>query len=224
MQTLSKGNKTFALDLWGFGDSSKVQSQYSLASYVEMLEQFVETLGIARPLSLVGHALGSVVALRYASMHPDHISHLVLVSLPLSGNHINGQLQSMDSQSFVSRYVARSNSHMEVQIEAHKTDPIAMHVMARELVDCDFEKELLDPPFPVLMVSGERDEIVDRPDAELRDHASYGVRTFEISLANCGHFPMLEDPAVFNRLLQDFIHGDDYDNLVPKQYWQRRTR
>ena len=224
MQTLSKANKTFALDLWGFGDSSRDRSRYSLTSYFELLEQFVETLGIARPFALIGHALGSAVSLRYSSMHPAHISRLVLVSFPVSGNFINDQLQGMDSQSFVDRYLGKSNSHLEVELEAHKTDPAAMNSTARELIRYSFEDELLEPPFPVLMISGEQDAIVRRPTVDPLDRWPDGTRTFEVVLENCGHFPMLENPAVFNRLLQDFIHGDDHVNLGPKQYWQRRTR
>lgn len=224
MQTLSKGNRTFALDLWGFGDSSKVPSHYSLASYIEMLEQFVETLGIARPFALVGHALGSAVALRYAISHPDHISQLVLVSLPVSGACINGQLRSMDTQGFPNRQLGKSDLHQEVTIEAHKSDRVAVNLTARELMECNFETELLEPPFPVLMISGEQDTVVSRPEVDLRDDRPEGVTTFAVILPDCGHFPMLDNPAVFNRLIQDFIHGEDHENLGPKQYWQRRTR
>jgi pimeloyl-ACP methyl ester carboxylesterase len=224
MQTLSKGNKTFALDLWGFGDYSKVTSHYSLASYIKMLEQFVETLGIVRPFALVGHALGSAVALRYSTSHPDYISQLVLVSLPVSGAYINGQLRSMDSQGFPNRHLGKSNLHQEVAIEVHKTDRVAINVTARELMDHNFETELLEPPFPVLMISGGQDTIVSRPEVDLDDHRLKGGRTFEVTLSDCGHFPMLENPAVFNRLLQDFIHGEDHHDLSPKQYWRRRTR
>jgi pimeloyl-ACP methyl ester carboxylesterase len=224
MQALSKGNKTFALDLWGFGDSSKVPSRYSLASYVELLEQFVETLGIARPFTLIGHALGSAVSLRYSSTHPDHVSQLVLVSLPVSGNHINDQLQDIDPKAFVSRYLGKSDSHPEVALEAHKTDRAAMNIMARELIDCSFEDELLNSPFPILMISGGQDVIVSQPETASRERRPDGVSPYQVTLEEYGHFPMLENPAVFNRLLQDFIHEDNYDQLGPKQYWQRRTR
>jgi len=45
-----------------------------------------------------------------------------------------------------------------------------------------------------------------------------------IVLDDCGHFPMLEQPAQFNRLLLDFIHNHNQAEIAPKVYWQRRTR
>ena len=223
MQTLAKGNKTFALDLWGFGDSSKVQSQYSLTSYVRLIEQFVETLGIAHPFTLIGHGLGSAVSLRYSSAHPGHLEQLVLVSLPVTGAQVNEQLRRMDSETFLSRNLGKSNSHLGVELEVHKTDHTAMNSLVEEIVDYNFEEELLNTTLPILLISGAQDTVITRtidPLARWPD----GVRTFEVMLEDCGHFPMLENPAVFNRLLHEFIHGDDHVNLGPKQYWQRRTR
>jgi hypothetical protein len=46
-----------------------------------------------------------------------------------------------------------------------------------------------------------------------------------VSLNECNHFPMLQEKAKFNRLLQEFIHADDdLTELTPKEIWQRRIR
>jgi 3-oxoadipate enol-lactonase len=45
MQSLSTHYRTFALDLWGFGDSSKDPRAYNLDAYAKMLDEFVETAG-----------------------------------------------------------------------------------------------------------------------------------------------------------------------------------
>ena len=55
MQSLSTQNRTFAFDLWGFGDSSKEKEMYTLDLYVSMVDQFMEQLGIITPITLVGH-------------------------------------------------------------------------------------------------------------------------------------------------------------------------
>ena len=97
MQALSTQHRTFAFDLWGFGDSSKEQQMYSLDTYVSMLDQFMGHLGIRPPISLVGHALGGVVALRFANRHPDRVKRLVTVALPIMGSYINERLKTMNA-------------------------------------------------------------------------------------------------------------------------------
>jgi hypothetical protein len=43
----------------------------------------------------------------------------------------------------------------------------------------------------------------------------------------CGHFPMLDEPARFNRLLMDFLSlpsGTSPRQLQLKEEWKRRVR
>jgi hypothetical protein len=38
------------------------------------------------------------------------------------------------------------------------------------------------------------------------------------------HFPMLEDPPKFIRLLRDFLEAPDVTDLETKDEWRRRVR
>ncbi|HVO44227.1 MAG TPA: alpha/beta hydrolase [Aggregatilineales bacterium] len=82
MQLLSTKYRTYALDMWGFGDSGKDPTRYSLNEQVALLHEFMEKLGIPKA-ALVGHSFGATVALRYAVQHPDRAPRLMLVSPPL---------------------------------------------------------------------------------------------------------------------------------------------
>ena len=42
MQALSSEYRTYALDLWGFGDSAKVGDRYSLDAQAELLARFMD--------------------------------------------------------------------------------------------------------------------------------------------------------------------------------------
>src|SRR5271165_5708061 len=65
MQHLSTKYRVYSIDLWGFGDSQKIPGTYGLGSQVSLLAQFMEKMGITKT-ALVGHALGSAVAIEFA--------------------------------------------------------------------------------------------------------------------------------------------------------------
>ena len=82
MQQLSMKYRTYALDLWGFGDSGKNALRFGLQSQVDLLFQFYERLGIPKA-ALIGHSLGAAVALKFARQHPDRVYRMMLISPPL---------------------------------------------------------------------------------------------------------------------------------------------
>jgi pimeloyl-ACP methyl ester carboxylesterase len=82
MQQLSAKYRTYALDLWGFGDSGRNAKHYELKDQVQLLHDFMEKLGITKA-ALVGHSLGAAICLRYATLHPDRAPRLALISAPL---------------------------------------------------------------------------------------------------------------------------------------------
>ena len=70
-------------DLPGFGYSPKPVIHYSVDTFVDAIRSFVVTEGLAgRPLHLVAHSLGSIIALEYLCRFPQDIRKLVILSLP----------------------------------------------------------------------------------------------------------------------------------------------
>lgn len=62
MEYLPGRSRGYAIDLCGFGDSDKLRGLYIIGSYVELLREFLDEMGIwSTPL--VGHGLGGIVAL-----------------------------------------------------------------------------------------------------------------------------------------------------------------
>lgn len=224
MQGLSARHRVFAFDLWGFGDSSKAKTMYSLPAYIEMLDQFIDKLGIATPLTLVGHGLGAAVALRYAKQNAGLVNKLVTVSLPLSGSHINSRLLNSQPESFIAKVLGKSNSFSEVDGELRKTDQEAMNNLANEISGCNFFEELQDFPRPVLLVFGEEDTVVKAPNPG-NGEIQLASNQYFVGIDSCNHFPMLQETAKFNRLLLDFLSSEgDMTDLTLKDYWQRRIR
>ena len=82
MQQLQLKYKVYAIDLYGYGDSVKNQQRYSLEHQVQMLDDFIVKLGITKT-ALIGHGLGSMVAVEYARKYHDKVPRMLLVSTPL---------------------------------------------------------------------------------------------------------------------------------------------
>lgn len=225
MQEMSAHHRSFAFDLWGFGDSSKAPELYSLNHYTVMLDEFISQLGIATPVTLIGHALGAVVGLRYTIARPQLVEKLITVSLPVHGGSLNDRLVSSDPDGFVNRVIGRGNSFMEVDSELRKTDQNAMNLLAQEVSQLNFVDDLTNCQRPLLMVFGEQDPVIQPPMGDYYHLQKNGHNRFYVGLENCNHFPMLQETAKFNRLLLDFsLAGDDLSKLEPKEYWYRRTR
>lgn len=224
MQALSAHYRTFALDLWGFGDSSKAREMYSLSDYTELMAAFVDRLGIMQPAVIVGHGLGAGVAVRYALHHPDSVARLAVVSLPINGKALNRRIVKETGPGAVSRVSDRAGNFPEVEVEARKSDPEAIETLIDEMHESDFLPELEQVPCPLLMVFGAQDPLVQQPNGEQSSIREPAPDRAFISFPACMHFPMLEESARFNRLILDFMHaGDDVSALTPKDYWKRRT-
>ena len=62
-------------DLLGFGLSPKPQVEYTMDLFRDSVRGLMEELRLGdRPLMLVGHSLGSLIALEYAARYRDHVS------------------------------------------------------------------------------------------------------------------------------------------------------
>jgi pimeloyl-ACP methyl ester carboxylesterase len=223
MQALSSKHRAFAFDLWGFGDSSKASPSYSLPAYVEMIDQFINQLGIMKPVKLVGHALGAVAALKYTTLHPDNVDKLVMVALPVEGSAIEPRLLDSDPMSIL-KALGKANSYQEIDTEVRKTDQLAMNHLAGQVAGLNLAVDLAGCPRPSLLIFGDQDSVVRPPAGDYAQFRKTVNNRYAVNLESCHHFPMLQEKAVFNRLLMDFFLSKNPDDLAPKEYWQRRVR
>jgi pimeloyl-ACP methyl ester carboxylesterase len=224
MQPLSKQHRAFAYDQWGFGDSGKVRSKYSFEAYLDLLGQFVDRLGIAGSLTLVGHDVGAAVALRFARLHPERVEQVVTVSLPTAGGTISEELLNGKVDHYINRYVTKIAPFPELQQEYGKNDLAAVTAVARQLVHYDFHEDLKVISCPILLVFGDRNPVIHFSSNGSEEIIETKESLHMVTLEGCSHFPMLEQTAIFNRLIQDFINNKENESVTPKGYWQRRTR
>lgn len=69
----------FAMDLLGYGTSSKPKEDFALDIHVDILEAFIEHHQL-NEVTLVGNCMGSAMSLKYSMRHPENVSSLILVN------------------------------------------------------------------------------------------------------------------------------------------------
>ena len=222
MEELSEQHRTYALDLWGFGDSDKSTDRHGVEKYVDLLKDFMNQLGVA-PAALVGHSLGAIVAVKFAIANPDQATRLMLVSLPVQGKAISQRLFTLGSTSRLGRLLGGRwpVNHEEVMAEAEKASEGAIALTVQACAELDLRESLSQIRVPLLAVYGEKDNLIDPTQAKFLENTTSNMRS--ILLPESRHFPMLDEASKFHRLLRDFLVTDDLGSLTLKEEWRRRT-
>jgi pimeloyl-ACP methyl ester carboxylesterase len=225
MEDLAGGYRSYALDLWGFGDSDRAAERYDVQTYLAMLISFLDQLGIGCA-PLVGHTLGAAIAVELAARQPDRVSKVMAVGLPLSADAINRKLLSAASNDTLARlFWHRQRPYAEVEMALPKIAANAIALTIQSVVRLDLRQTLEQIEVPLLTVYGERDAVVGAEQADELDDNHFGARS--IILPEAYHFPMLDQRAKFTRLLRDFVElstPEELQALTIKEEWRRRTR
>src|SRR5262249_29753140 len=77
LDALAQHFKVYALDLWGWGYSTREPLDYGYPLYADQLLLFMDSLGIERA-SLVGQSMGAGTAIQFCVQHPHRVYKLVL--------------------------------------------------------------------------------------------------------------------------------------------------
>jgi 2-hydroxymuconate-semialdehyde hydrolase len=215
--------RVYALDFWGFGDSAKEETPpFLIDSYVSMVEQFLETLGIARA-PVIGHSMGGTVALRLAIAHPERVTKIAVVGAPITGDSLHPLLK-VGSVGWIANTLYRvppilrlvvwlvlagDSEHIQHMIwrDVSRANAESFFHSIGDLWRTDLGPQLAQVQAPTLGVFGAHDNIV-RPDqaACLAAH----VRHAQIAvMSRSRHFPMLDEPERFREVLVGFLSDAD---------------
>lgn len=84
-QLVANGYTVLAPDLRGLGYISKPALGYEKTQVADDIRALVAALKLDPIINLVGHDMGGMVAYAYAALHPNEISHLAILDVPLPG-------------------------------------------------------------------------------------------------------------------------------------------
>lgn len=224
MQAASLSFRTYALDLWGFGDTAKNPSHYSLEQQVDLLNEFMEEMGIGK-VALIGHGFGAILSILYTLRHPNSVDRLLGISFPMNEETINPRIRSGSPLELADWLLGRNSSHEAAWAEAIKADPKAILLSLTGLQAVELNTLPKQLQTPLLLVHGLNDPAIAVPNSD--QVASLSENTHHIVFEQSGHYPMLDETSKFNRLLSDFLSlasGASPRQLQLKEEWKRRVR
>ena len=108
--------------------------------------------------------------------------------------------------------------------DASKVAPAAVAASMSGLQTDNIFPQVRNFGVPCLFVYGASNPAMNVPSP---DANNLPIHMHQINLDGAGHFPMLDNPAQFNRLLTDFLaldSGLSPRELQMKEEWRRRVR
>lgn len=224
MQVASTSFRAYAIDLFGFGDTVRDAGRYPLESQANLINRFLEEMGIGK-VALVGHDLGALVAFSYVKQFPKSVDRMMALNCPLEYEAVNARMRSANMQELVDWISNRNPASAAALSDALKADPQAISASLAGLQANNVFGNIRDLGVPCLFVYGSSDPAVAAPSPEKSDAMPNHMH--QIHLDGTGHFPMVENPTQFNRLLTDFLaldSGQSPRDLQLKEEWKRRVR
>ena len=222
MQAASVGFRTYALDMWGFGDTAKNQ-KYTIEDQTQLIIQFLDKLGIFR-IAVVGHGLGGLVALDLAKKMPDVVDRVFAIAVPFTNELITNRLLNSNAKEKID-YLFPLDLEMDTaSMDLSKIDQNAINSISVQsnLIE---KISLENMKVNCLFVHGRNDPFILTPSLNILSQIPEFHHT--IIFDQSGHFPMLEENSKFNRLLNDFLSlesGKPMRDLRLKEEWIRRIR
>ena len=215
------GFRVLRLDMRGHGGSDPVDGDYTMSALAEDVNAVLEALGIAR-VHYIGLSIGGMIGQAFAIDYPAKVASAMwcdtMPATPPGAAEVWAQRTKPVSQAnslapiaegTIERWLTDGFKHRnpgrwrQIRDTIVGTTPAGYLGCAAAIQNFDFGPRLHSVHAPVLVICGEHDQ--GTPPAENRRLAELvsGGRYEEI--AGARHFPNVEFPDVFNKLMMDWL-------------------
>ena len=226
MRALAQKHRVWALDLPGFGFSSRLTDRvYTFKNFARWVRDFMNIVGIQRP-SIVGHSMGGAITLQFANDYPQRVDKIILLNpaaylwiprpvrwaaripwLPrvMAGLAINSKRvhatigrMAVGASPFDANEVARRSRHLRV-----KGTLDALIALAASPRETDLPRALKSIAAPALVVWGEADLLLPKEHGERLVKELPNARL--LMIPEVGHIPNQESPQIVNEAILNFL-------------------
>ncbi len=228
IEELGKDYPVVALDLPGFGLSSKPPISYTRELYVEVLKDLVDFYRFGKVI-LIGNSMGGEIILRYSLLYPERVEKLVLIDsaglasredlpwfLQLGRSFIVEYFSFLFTNHFALSYMLKSAFYNKEVVDKKKIDLYYYPLKTKGGINA--HKSLLSSPSkkipiedlksiaaPVLILWGEEDSWI--PVRYAYEFKRYLPNSKLVILPKCGHLPQEEKPVESLQYIQEFLKG-----------------
>jgi pimeloyl-ACP methyl ester carboxylesterase len=222
--------RAVAFDLPDFGQTvAGPDFGHTINEYTEFLDQALDTLGISRPLFVL-HDLGGFFGLRWAAANADRVAGVVLVDTGIMPDYrwhrwarvwqtrgLGELAQAVTTRAMFRRHFSKAGSGGlppefvdEMYENFDRRTKAAVLDVYRDSKSIAGDAAILAPilapaDLPALVVWGAGDPYLGSEYAELQKEAFPSAEVHV--LPDSGHWPFIDDPATFSRLLVDFLRS-----------------
>ena len=201
MPALARQHRVYALDLLGYGGSSKPDVDYSVGLQSGVLRQFVDTLRLQQ-IDLAGFSMGGWISLEFAAQSPDRVRRLILLDsagmkftpsfdVGLLSPYTMAEVRAMEKlltpqaeriPTFVTRDLLRV---------LREERWIIQHTVANMMTGRDvMDGKLAGVTMPVLLVWGKQDVLIPLSVGEEMHREM--PQSVLVTLEGCGHIAPIE--------------------------------
>jgi len=222
-----KGYRVLAYDLYGRGFTDRPKIEHAPEVFSAQLAELIDSLDLQPPFHLVSMSMGAIIALDYASVHPENVSKLVVIDPAISGEFrtnpllklpvvsdvlltcywypraVKNQRKEFADKALFESYAERLRYFMAFKGYKHANRSTWKNMLTQNRID----KMNALPLSHMLLIYGDEDPYFR--DAQCRKLQSKlpGLETIKIEWA--GHMPHLEKPLEVNHAIHSFFRGVD---------------
>lgn len=211
-------------DLRGYGNSSATGRKTMLGTFAHDLAALLDHLGIEKAV-IGGLSMGGQIAMEFCRLFPQRVTGLILVATLPQAESIDGKSLRLATaerleKEGMTRYAEEvlpkmlapgtieTNPALAERVSAmmRGTHPVGAAAALRGRAERpDYRDVLANIEAPALVAVGDEDAFTTRADAECMHSLLKG--SFLLWLRGVGHMPNLEQPAIFNKALEQYLRG-----------------
>lgn len=210
--TAAETHHVYAVDFPGFGQTPEPPEVWGVEEYTQLIEEFVQKLGIEKP-ALLGHSFGGRVGILFASRNAT--DRLILVdaagvkprrplkyylkvySFKACKRLALTFMPRQKAQEWIERRRSKSGS-----ADYNSATP-RMRAILSKCVNEDLKSVMPAIEAPTLLIWGENDTATPMRDARIMDRLI--PDTGLVSFPGCGHYSFLDNPGQFAAVLRSFL-------------------
>ncbi len=222
------GFRVLRYDLFGRGFSDRPHMDYDLNFFIQQLTNLLDTLRITQPVNLIGLSMGGPIASAFTVRHPERVRKLILidpagaqsialspllklVKMPFVPEAIlsvfgsGAFIKSIAKDFFDPQLVEHFQAQYAVQMQYKGFKQAILSTVRNGMLESFLHiyEALGKMDTPTLLFWGRNDNTVPFEHSQVLRAAVPNVQ-FHV-IADCGHIPHYEKPAVVNPILLDFL-------------------